>query len=67
MLKEIPFTRFKKMLAREIKESKSFVVNADGELLFICIVPQTLYIEEGVKQFGVLSNAVGGKELEDEL
>lgn len=63
MLKEIPFTQFKTLLAKDIKGSKSFVVTADGELLCIVIVPQNDFIRESAKEIGILGNNAGGKEI----
>lgn len=63
-MKDISFTEFKKLKAGDLKELKSFGVTADGELLFICVIPQTGYIESAVEELCILSNAQGGKEIE---
>lgn len=64
MLKEIPFTQFKGMLARDIKASKSFIVTTDGKLAFIVIAPQNDFIRESAKEIGILGNNAGGKDIE---
>ena len=64
MLKQIPFTEFKTMLAKDIKGSKSFEVTADGELLFIAAIPKTTYEREAVRKLANTGNNVhGGKEI----
>ena len=64
MLKKIPFTEFKTMLAKDIKGSKSFEVTADGELLFIANLPKTMYEREAVRKLASVGNKVhGGKEI----
>jgi len=66
MLPEITFTEFKKLTAHEIKELKSFVVTFNGYYWFTVVIPQTPYVKEGVMELCILSNAVGGKEVERE-
>ncbi len=64
MLKKIPFTDFRKLLAKDIKGSKSFEVTSDGELLCIVIIPKTSYEREAVRKLASIGNNVhGGKEL----
>ena len=38
-MKSIPFSKFKLMKADTLRNTKSFQVTADGELLFIAVIP----------------------------
>ena len=65
MLKTLPFTKFKTLLAnKDVKGSKSFEVTADGELLCIVVVPKTSYEREAVRKLADMGNKVhGGKDI----
>lgn len=66
-MQEISFTEFKKLKARDIKELKSFKVYSNGDLLFMCVVPQgeTLIRSNLVSQVEAvieINNVFGGKD-----
>lgn len=58
-------TAFRKLKAEELKQLKCFEVTYDGEYVCTVIVPQTPYIRNQAENMGQLSNAVGGKTLEE--
>ena len=69
-MKQISFTQFKTILARDIKDTKSFNVTSDGELLFMCVVPHgetairnnlIAIVDEAV----LINNNFGKKEVDD--
>jgi len=63
-MKSISFTDRAKLLAREIKEAKSFEVTLDGELLYIAVIPKTPYEREAVRKLADMGNNVhGGKDI----
>jgi len=55
------------MPAKDIKASKSFTVNTDGELAFIVVVPQNDFVRESVRQVCILGNNAGGKDVQEVL
>jgi hypothetical protein len=66
-MKEVTLTEFRNWIKAvkvdEILQTKSFVITANGKILAEFTIPRTDYIKEHVKQLGVLSNSVGGKEI----
>ena len=69
-MQEIPFTRFSRLKARDIKECKSFRVTSDGELLCIVVVPQGEPLIRNnlisqVDEMVLINNVFGRKEVEE--
>ncbi len=63
-MQQIPFSRFKRLLAKDIKGCNSFEVIADGELLFLCAIPPNPYMCDSIRSLMALGNTTGKKELD---
>ena len=51
-------------MAKDVKDSKSFEVTSDGELLCIVVIPKTPYEREAVRKLASTGNNVhGGKDI----
>ena len=64
LIPEIPITQFKKLRVEEIKQLKSCVLTSDGEYLCTLIIPRTDFVQVRAEYLGVVSNSVGGVDLE---
>ena len=64
LIPELSVSDFKRLKASELKELKSCEVYSDGEYLFTFINAQTDFIKSKAEYMGQLSNAVGGKTME---
>lgn len=63
----ISFTELNKLNSKQRRELKSCEVTVDGEYHGTWILPQTDYVRGLAERAGLLSNTVGGKELEEIL
>lgn len=69
LIPEISIVEFRKLKVPEIKQMKSCTVMADGEILFIAIIPPQgggMAVNDNIKTqaeyLGLRANTVGGKE-----
>lgn len=67
MIPEISISEFKKLKVHQLKELKSCEVFADGEYVFTFINPNTPFIRAECEESAMVSNSVGGKNLEEIL
>jgi len=72
LIPEVSITDFRKLKARKIKKLKSCNVMADGEVLFIAIIPPEnggISITDNIRTqgeyLGMRGNTVGGKTIEE--
>lgn len=67
LIPSIKISDFKLLKANQIRAMKSVELLSDGEYVCTIIVPQTDFIKQSSFNNGQLSNAVGGKDLEEIL
>ena len=74
MIPKISYTKFRRLTAENIQELKSIEVTADGETLFVAIIPPKaggMTINDSIKTEAVYlalrGNTVGGKDPEELL